>query len=114
MSAGASLSESGCSCTQDQHGSGGHEQDRGGSEVPVLDAELRGDRADEIRGHPGCCGNGDRPPEQATTPAASAISAAARSQTWFSAKPTFVMTFMVLGTFTSFDRPYAITRITDL
>jgi hypothetical protein len=59
------LSESGCSCTQDQHAYGGHEQDRAEATFLSLAAEVRGDRADEIMGHPGCCGDGDRPPEQA-------------------------------------------------
>src|SRR5712691_1390977 len=82
ISAGVSFGrESDCRFPQNQHGPGGHEQDQGGSEVPVLDAEMRADRADEVKDHPSCCGHADRPPERpATTPAAPAISAAASSQ----------------------------------
>jgi hypothetical protein len=42
------LSDSGCSCTQDQYSRGSHEQDRAEATFLSLAAEARGDRADEI------------------------------------------------------------------
>jgi hypothetical protein len=46
------LRKSGCSCTQDQHSHGSHEQDRAEATFLSLAAEVRGDRAAETMGTP--------------------------------------------------------------